>query len=235
MSFPRVKGRARENKGLIRMDRLKTGLIKVFFLFIFTEWVCSTHCLSEADAFFEQEELPGVRHLRRDIKIPVGVADNTLHYAQLPKGTSLNEISSKISQRREEIGLHPEISLEQQDEFFQDFSWQIAKQRVVKSFIPGRIVDVFVHKGQHVEKGDRLCEIECMKMYLTIRSSFPGETTDIFLKEKDNVQFESPLIGLLPTSPETSNVRSLHSYIYQRLRAENTQKCARWVAEAICS
>jgi biotin carboxyl carrier protein len=210
MSFPRVKGRDRENKGLIGMGRLKTGLIKVFFLFIFPGWVCSTHCFSETDVFLEAEEPHGVRHLRRDIKIPVGVADNTLHHAQLRKGTPLHEISSKISQRREEIGLSPEISLEQQDEFFQDFSWQIPKQSVVKSFIPGRIVEVFVHKGQHVEKGDRLCEIECMKMYLTIRSPFPGETTDIFLKEKDNVQYDAPLIGLLPTSPEWEEVDREH-------------------------
>ena len=184
------------------MSRIKVILIKMFILFISLAWPCSTPCFSETDAFFETEELHGVGLLRRDIKIPVGVADNTLNHAQLPKGTPLHEISSKIAQRREEVGLPPEISLEQQDEFFYDFDWQIAKKSVVKSFMPGRIVEVFVHKGQYIEKGDRLCEIECMKMYLTIRSPFPGETTDIFLKERDNVQYDSPLIGLLPTSPQ---------------------------------
>ncbi|MBY0293696.1 MAG: biotin/lipoyl-binding protein [Alphaproteobacteria bacterium] len=194
------------------MSCIKTIFTKMFILFVFPGWICSTHCFSETDAFFKEEELHGVRFLRRDIKIPVGVADNTLNHAQLPKGTPLNEISSKISQRREEIGLPPVISLEQQNDFFHDFSWQMAKKSIVKSPFPARVTKIYVHEGQQIEKGELLCKIECMKMECALRSPFSGETTDIFLKEQDNVQYDSPLIGLFPTSPEWEEVDREHIF-----------------------
>jgi biotin carboxyl carrier protein len=42
--------------------------------------------------------------------------------------------------------------------------WEKERETVVKSIIPGTIVDVFVNSGDKVKEGDRMLVIEAMKM-----------------------------------------------------------------------
>lgn len=188
------------------MSYIKTIFFKVFSLIILQVFMCQTICFSEGLDFLDTEDLQGIPTLRRDIKIPVGISDDTVHNFTLEKGTLVSEIPSKISQKRQEIGLSPHVPLEQQDTLFQDYSWQTTKHKIVKAPTSGKIIQVFVHKGQQIEKGEKLCLIEVMKMLTTVTSPSSGEITQLSFQADDLVDNNSILISLLPTSPKWEDI-----------------------------
>jgi biotin carboxyl carrier protein len=130
----------------------------------------------------------------------------TAQYITLPMGTVISTIPLKISQKREEIGLSPDISLDQQDNFFQNLTWETAKAVLVKSPMPGRLVHMNVRQGQRVLAGDPVATIECMKMYMNIVAESHGEIRDVFFRAGDMVGNASDLIRLLPTSPDWEGI-----------------------------
>jgi biotin carboxyl carrier protein len=187
------------------MPYIRTKFTKIFFILILQGLLTSTPCFSIPD-FLDQEGPQGASILRRAIKIPVGFTDNTIHHITLSPGTLLNEISPKISQMREKIGLPPTISLDQQDEFLQGFCWKTAKSIIIKSTMAGTIINVLVHKGQQVRKGKPLCEIEAMKMESIIRALSSGEIGHVFLEKGNKFSDGAALISLSPSSPEWEDI-----------------------------
>lgn len=54
--------------------------------------------------------------------------------------------------------------------------------KMIKSFIPGTIVKIFVKEGAKVKKGDKLLSFEAMKMNNEIRTTIPGKIKKIHVK-----------------------------------------------------
>jgi len=57
----------------------------------------------------------------------------------------------------------------------------------VVSPMPGRVVKVFVEKGQHVKKGDKIISVESMKMEYFVKATRDGVIGAIKTKEGDTV------------------------------------------------
>lgn len=57
----------------------------------------------------------------------------------------------------------------------------------IVSFIPGTIVNVFVKKGSKVKEGEKLMELEAMKMVNTIFSPADGVLKEVYVKNGDLV------------------------------------------------
>jgi biotin carboxyl carrier protein len=57
----------------------------------------------------------------------------------------------------------------------------------ISSFIPGTIVNVFVKKGKKVKMGEKILELEAMKMVNTIFAEFDGVIQEIHVKPGESV------------------------------------------------
>jgi biotin carboxyl carrier protein len=66
----------------------------------------------------------------------------------------------------------------------------------IHSFIPGTIGNVFVKKGKKVKTGQKLLELEAMKMVNTIFAEFDAVILDILIKPGDSVSKNQLLIQL---------------------------------------
>ena len=66
----------------------------------------------------------------------------------------------------------------------------------IHSFIPGTIVNVFVKKGKKVRTGQKLLDLEAMKMVNTIFAEFDAVILDILIKPGDSVSKNQLLIQL---------------------------------------
>jgi biotin carboxyl carrier protein len=66
----------------------------------------------------------------------------------------------------------------------------------IQSFIPGTIGTVFVKKGKKVKAGQKLLELEAMKMVNTIFAEFDAVILDILIKPGDLVSKNQLLMQL---------------------------------------
>lgn len=64
----------------------------------------------------------------------------------------------------------------------------------VLSFIPGTIKKIYPSKGKKVKEGDKLVDLEAMKMLNTIFAHENGTIADIYIKEGDMVSKNQLLI-----------------------------------------
>ncbi len=67
-------------------------------------------------------------------------------------------------------------------------------KQVIKSEMPGAIVDVKVKVGDQVKEGDVLLILEAMKMQNEIRAPKDGEVKEIFVKPGENVEADAQLV-----------------------------------------
>lgn len=67
---------------------------------------------------------------------------------------------------------------------------------LINSFIPGTIRDVFVKKGNKVKKGEKLLELEAMKMINTIFAERNAEIIEIAVKSGEQVAKNQLLLRL---------------------------------------
>lgn len=67
---------------------------------------------------------------------------------------------------------------------------------LINSFIPGTIRDIFVKKGNKVKKGEKLMELEAMKMVNTIFSEWNAEILEVAVKSGDQVAKNQLLLRL---------------------------------------
>lgn len=178
---------------------------QISFLCLLFSLILATFSMAEPPDFLFENNMHNVPVLRRDLKVPVGIIDQTIHHAVLTRKTALSEISALISQKRQELGLPSEIPLEHQSLFLSNHSWQTIREHSVPSPIPGgKIVRLFIHKDQEVKKGDRCCIVEAMKMEMSIRAPKAGTISHLFFKEGEIVCSSSELVlfNLFPLPPE---------------------------------
>ncbi len=99
---------------------------------------------------------------------------NVLTEGDLFKITVMDELKKKMLQRRGGGG--------------------VEGKQVIKSEMPGAIVDVKVKVGDKVKEGDVLLILEAMKMQNEIKAPKDGEVKELFVKPGDNVEADAKLV-----------------------------------------
>lgn len=188
---------------------MKNLLSRIIVLIILQGLIGGNPFNALAVDFFDGKSVHGTPALRWDTKIPIGVIGQSVAYITILKGTPLAEIPNKISKKRKEVGLSPDIPLNEQNEFFQNLSWKTPKVLFVKPPLPGRVVKMNVHPGQQIVAKDIVGTIECMKMHIDIRAGAHGELAhalgeirDVFFKAGDMIDRESDFISYVPPDPD---------------------------------
>jgi biotin carboxyl carrier protein len=178
---------------------MKKLTIKVFALFILATLIFPKNCLSMVPDFLDNEDPQNSRFLRCSIKIPLGLTDETAHHLVFPTGTLITEISSKISQKRVELGLSPHIPLDQQHHFLQ--GWQTAKDITITAPMSSQIIKICVKQGDRVKRGESVCIMETMKMEHWARSPCSGKIVHCCIQKGEKVGHQTALFTLLPDVP----------------------------------
>ena len=75
-------------------------------------------------------------------------------------------------------------------------NYQPADPRMILSFIPGTVLDIFVSPGQRVKKGDLLLILDAMKMQNRLRCPADGRIKTIVAGRGDRVSKGALLIEL---------------------------------------
>lgn len=191
---------------------MKKRLTQLFVLIILQGWVAPILFPIHAVDFLDGKGFQKKSTLQWDVKIPAGAIGNTVHYITFTKGTPLSEIPHKISQKRKEIGLSADIPHAEQKDFFQNLTWKTAKATFLKSPLPGRVIHMSAQPGQMIMAGERICTIECMKMYLEIRADHAGienargEVRNIFFEPGDIVENGSDLVSFVSSNPDWEDI-----------------------------
>jgi biotin carboxyl carrier protein len=71
-----------------------------------------------------------------------------------------------------------------------------ADPRIILSFIPGTVLDIFVHEGQDVKKGDNLMILDAMKMQNRLKCNIDGRVKAIKVNKGDKVSKGTVLLEL---------------------------------------
>jgi biotin carboxyl carrier protein len=75
----------------------------------------------------------------------------------------------------------------------------------IVSPMPGRVVKIFVEKGQHVKKGDKIISVESMKMEYFVKATRDGVIGSIKTKEGDSVAMKQELATFVKEHAHPSN------------------------------
>lgn len=62
-----------------------------------------------------------------------------------------------------------------------------ADPRIILSFIPGTVLDIFIEPGQSVSKGEDLMILDAMKMQNKLKCNMNGKVKSIAVKKGDKV------------------------------------------------
>jgi biotin carboxyl carrier protein len=71
-----------------------------------------------------------------------------------------------------------------------------ADPRLILSFIPGTVLEIFISPGQSVKKGDLLLILDAMKMQNKLKCHMDGRIKSIVAKKGDRVSKGALLIEL---------------------------------------
>ena len=74
--------------------------------------------------------------------------------------------------------------------------YQPADPRMILSFIPGTVLEIFMSPGQSVKKGDVLMILDAMKMQNRLKCPMDGRIKSIVVKKGDRVSKGALLIEL---------------------------------------
>ena len=69
--------------------------------------------------------------------------------------------------------------------FEQRVHWEPHDERLLFSFIPGTIIDIYVKPSQKLKEGDVILLLEAMKMQNQVRMPFNGEIVKIHVKKDE--------------------------------------------------
>ena len=75
-------------------------------------------------------------------------------------------------------------------------SYKPADPKLILSFIPGTVLDIFIKKGQSVRKGDVLMILDAMKMQNKLKCIIDGKVKSIAVKKGDKVSKGTVLMEL---------------------------------------
>jgi len=74
--------------------------------------------------------------------------------------------------------------------------WQKPNEKMIKAFIPGTILEIFVKEGQKVKTGEKLLILEAMKMKNILESPVDGIVKKVHIQKGVMVPNRSLLIEL---------------------------------------
>lgn len=74
--------------------------------------------------------------------------------------------------------------------------YQPVNPKIILSFIPGTVLDIFIEPGQSVSKGDELMILDAMKMQNKLKCSIDGKVKSIAVKKGDKVSKGTVLLEL---------------------------------------
>lgn len=163
--------------------------------------------------FLDHQDHPIARY---NLRIPIGNHNYQVRYLTFEQGSSFQELSASISQRRQELGLTPMIPIDQQNDFFEAYPWQFANSCIVSAPLPARVIRSHVQIDDEVTEGDPLCVLECMKMEIIIRASRSGRIKTIFFEVDHDVELNSPLISIV----DWENIDSLQIAQHQEMLSQ---------------
>jgi len=66
----------------------------------------------------------------------------------------------------------------------------------IRAFIPGTIIEVKVHKGQHVTAGQEVIVLEAMKMYNDVATEVEGKVNEVNVSAGDSVEKNQLMIRI---------------------------------------
>ena len=75
-------------------------------------------------------------------------------------------------------------------------SYKPADPRIILSFIPGTVLDIFIEKGQLVNKGEVLMILDAMKMQNKLKCIMDGKVKSIAVNKGDKVTKGTVLLVL---------------------------------------
>jgi biotin carboxyl carrier protein len=179
------------------MVGVKKSLIKVLLLLMLHWWGCSLFLPTQSLDFLAERDDQEILAAQRYVKIPIGLANNKIHYLTLARGEPLYKLPSQIAQRRVELGLAPTIAVDQQDDFFQKFPWQMVNEVFIPSPMSACIVSSSVQVGQQIAANEEVCIIEAMKMQCSVRSPVTGTINTIVIQKGGIVSHDSPLMSIV--------------------------------------
>jgi len=82
------------------------------------------------------------------------------------------------------------------EKFLNRKSYKPADPRIILSFIPGTVLDIFIEKGQLVNKGEVLMILDAMKMQNKLKCIMDGKVKSIAVKKGDKVSKGTVLLEL---------------------------------------
>jgi biotin carboxyl carrier protein len=74
--------------------------------------------------------------------------------------------------------------------------YQPSDPRMILSFIPGTVLDIFVKEGDEVKKGETLMFLDAMKMQNNLKCSIDGKVKSVLVSKGDRVSKGTLLIEL---------------------------------------
>ena len=74
--------------------------------------------------------------------------------------------------------------------------YQPVNPRIILSFIPGTVLDIFIEPGQNVAKGQDLMILDAMKMQNKLKCNMDGKVKSIAVKKGDKVSKGTVLLEL---------------------------------------
>jgi len=76
--------------------------------------------------------------------------------------------------------------------------WEEPNFNLIKSYIPGTIIDVLVQEGQVLKGGDSIIVLEAMKMYNDVQMPFDGKIMKIHIEKGQKVPKNFVMIEIEP-------------------------------------
>lgn len=75
-------------------------------------------------------------------------------------------------------------------------TYKIADPKIILSFIPGTVLDIFIETGKSVTKGQDLMILDAMKMKNRLKCNMDGKVRSVAVKKGDKVSKGTILLEL---------------------------------------
>jgi biotin carboxyl carrier protein len=76
--------------------------------------------------------------------------------------------------------------------------YETPNTNLIISFMPGRIIDILIKKGQKVEEGEVILILEAMKMYNNVTMPFTGKIVKINVKKDEIIPKTHIMLEIKP-------------------------------------